>query len=85
MGQAIFSNIYDLRWGLEGRKYNSAVKRFKAELKKQKINLTCKTGFLKNFLESSIITEDKIKRIFKLPHIDISCFLYAEITIFTWE
>ena len=83
MGQAIFSNFPALLYGKAGQKYDRAVKEFRIELKKQKINAICQTGILKNFLESDIITKKEIQRIFRFTF-DIENFLYADITMFTW-
>jgi len=83
-GQAIFSNISSLICSGEGRKYRTVVKRFGAELKRQKIVPTVRAGDIKNFIESEIITEEKIKKMFQLSW-ELYSFEYAEITIFTWE
>ena len=83
-GQAIFSNISSVIYSKAGQTYNSRVKRFRAELKRQKIVPTIRTGYLKSFFESEIITEEEFKKIFRYSY-DVSSYIYAEITIFTWE
>lgn len=83
-GHAIFSNINDAIYGKTSQTYNRAVKRFGAELKKQKIIPTVRAGYIKNFIESEITTEQAIKKMFKLSW-ELRDFEYAELTIFTWE
>lgn len=83
-GHAVFSNINDIIYGKAGQAYDRAVKRFGTLLKKQKIIPTVRAGYIKNFTESEIITEEEIKRVFRLSF-TVSDYHFAEITIFTWE
>ena len=83
-GQAIFSDVKAVIYNKHGRSYKYQVKRFGQLLKKQKVIPTVRTGYIKNFIESEIITEEEIQRIFKISW-GKEYYLYGELTIFTWE
>ena len=83
-GQAIFSDIEAVIYGKVGQRYTRIVKRFGNELKRQKIVPRIQAGVIKNFIESEIIADEDIKRIFQISW-GQDYYMHADITIFTWE
>lgn len=83
-GRAIFSNIDAIVYGKSGQAYDRVIKRFGVILRQQKIVPTVRAGYVKNFIEDEMITEEELKKIFAFGW-QINDYLYAELTIFTWE
>lgn len=83
MNKVILSNLEATIYGKAGQSYDRTVKRFTTIFKKQKIIPTVRVGYIKNFIESEIITEEEIKRIFKISW-GKDYYLHSEMTIFTW-